>query len=95
MMRWDFGAVYKEIRESKGLSQKEVVGDRISRQSLISFEKGDSTPRYETMDYLLRQIDMSFAEFEYICHYYHPFTINLYLIFIYFLKQLVYNTFSH
>lgn len=72
MMRWDFGAVYKEIRESKGLSQKEVVGDRISRQSLISFDKGDSTPRYETMDYLLRQIDMSFAEFEYICHYYHP-----------------------
>lgn len=71
-MRWDFGAVYKEIRESKGLSQKEVVGDRMSRQSLISFEKGGSTPRYETMDYLLRQIDMSFAEFEYICHYYQP-----------------------
>ena len=71
-MRWDIGAVYKEIRKSKGLSQKQVAGELISRQSLISFEKGESTPRYETMEYLLRQIDMSFAEFEYICNYYQP-----------------------
>ncbi|MGT2800901.1 helix-turn-helix domain-containing protein [Streptococcus marmotae] len=71
-MRWDIGKVYKEIRKSKGLSQKAVVGNDISRQSLISFEKGESTPRYETMEYLLRQIDMSFAEFEYICNQYQP-----------------------
>lgn len=69
-MRWDIGKVYKEIRESKGLSQKAVVGTGISRQSLISFEKGESMPRYETMDYLLRQINMDFAEFEYICNHY-------------------------
>lgn len=69
-MRWDIGKVYKEIRESKGLSQKAVAGTGISRQSLISFEKGESMPRYETMDYLLRQINMDFAEFEYICNHY-------------------------
>ncbi|HEL0624208.1 TPA: helix-turn-helix transcriptional regulator [Streptococcus equi subsp. zooepidemicus] len=71
-MRWDFGAVYKEIRENKGLSQQAVVGEVISRQTLISFEKGESTPRYETVMFLLRQIDMTFGEFEYICNGYHP-----------------------
>lgn len=69
-MRWDIGKVYKQIRESKGLKQTEVVGKAISRQALISFEKGESIPRYETMHFLLQQLDMDFAEFDYICNYY-------------------------
>lgn len=26
-MRWDFGKVYKDIRQSKGLTQEEICGD--------------------------------------------------------------------
>ena len=33
-MRYDFGKVYKEIRESKGLTQEEVCGGVLSRTSL-------------------------------------------------------------
>ena len=71
-MRYDFGKVYKEIRESKGLTQEEVCGDVISRTSLSKIESGKVTPKYENMEFLLRQINMSFEEFDYICHLYQP-----------------------
>ena len=71
-MRYDFGKVYKEIRESKGLTQEEVCGNILSRTSLSKIESGKATPKYENMEFLLRQINMSFEEFEYICHLYKP-----------------------
>ena len=71
-MRYDFGKVYKEIRESKGLTQEEVCGNVISRTSLSKIESGKVTPKYENMEFLLRQINMSFEEFEYICQLYQP-----------------------
>ena len=71
-MRYDFGNVYKEIRESKGLTQEEVCGNGLSRTSLSKFESGKATPKYENMEFLLRQINMSFEEFEYICQLYQP-----------------------
>ena len=71
-MRYDFGKVYKEIRESKGLTQEEVCGDVLSRTSLSKIETGKATPKYENMDFLLRQMNMSFEEFDYICHLYQP-----------------------
>ena len=71
-MRYDFGKVYKDIRESKGLTQEEVCGNGLSRTSLSKFESGKATPKYENMEFLLRQINMSFEEFEYICHLYQP-----------------------
>jgi len=71
-MRYDFGKVYKEIRESKGLTQEEVCGDILSRTSLSKIESGKVTPKYENMEFLLRQINMSFEEFDYICHLYQP-----------------------
>ena len=71
-MRYDFGKVYKEIRESKGLTQEEVCGNVISRTSLSKIESGKVTPKYENMEFLLRQINMSFEEFNYICHLYQP-----------------------
>ena len=71
-MRYDFGNVYKEIRESKGLTQEEVCGGVLSRTSLSKIESGKTTPKYENMEFLLRQINMSFEEFEYICHLYYP-----------------------
>ncbi len=66
------GKVYKEIRESKGLTQEEVCGSVLSRTSLSKIESGKATPKYENMDFLLRQINMSFEEFDYICHLYQP-----------------------
>ena len=71
-MRYDFGKVYKDIRESKGLTQEEVCGNVLSRTSISKFESGKATPKYENMEFLLRQINMSFEEFEYICHLYKP-----------------------
>mgnify|MGYP000063317937 FL=1 len=71
-MRYDFGKVYKDIRESKGLTQEEVCGDILSRTSLSKIESGKTTPKYENMEFLLRQINMSFEEFDYICHLYQP-----------------------
>ena len=71
-MRYDFGNIYKEIRESKGLTQEEVCGNVLSRTSLSKIESGKTTPKYENMDFLLRQINMSFEEFDYICHLYQP-----------------------
>ena len=71
-MRYDFRKVYKEIRESKGLTQEEVCGDVLSRTSLSKIESGKVTPKYENMEFLLRQINMSFEEFDYICHLYQP-----------------------
>ena len=71
-MRYDFGKVYKEIRESKGLTQEEVCGNVISRTSLSKIESGKVTPKYENMEFLLRQINMSFEEFDYTCHLYQP-----------------------
>ncbi|WP_220514256.1 helix-turn-helix domain-containing protein, partial [Streptococcus pneumoniae] len=61
-MRYDFGKVYKEIRESKGLTQEEVCGGVLSRTSLSKIESGKTTPKYENMEFLLRQINMSFEE---------------------------------
>ena len=71
-MRYDFGKVYKEIRESKGLTQEEVCRGILSRTSLSKIESGKVTPKYENMEFLLRQINMSFEEFDYICHLYQP-----------------------
>lgn len=71
-MRYDFGKVYKEIRESKGLTQEEVCGGVLSRTSLSKIESGKTTPKYENMEFLLQQVNMTFEEFDYICHLYQP-----------------------
>ena len=72
IMRYDFGNVYKEIRESKGLTQEDVCGSVLSRTSLSKIESGKTTPKYENMEFLLQQINMTFEEFDYICHLYQP-----------------------
>ena len=61
-MRYDFGKVYKEIRESKGLTQEEVCGNVLSRTSLSKFESDKTTPKYENMEFLLRQIILNYFQ---------------------------------
>ncbi|MGT2845872.1 helix-turn-helix domain-containing protein [Streptococcus massiliensis] len=71
-MRWDFGQVYQKIRKSKGISQSQAAGNFCSRGHLSNIEKNKDVPSYELMEHLLRQIDMTFGEFDYICNYYKP-----------------------
>lgn len=71
-MRWDYGSVYKSIRKSKHLSQEQICGDFINRTTLSRFEKNQTIPSYELMRFLLKQVDMTFEEFEYLCNYYQP-----------------------
>ncbi|CYU35447.1 helix-turn-helix domain-containing protein [Streptococcus suis] len=71
-MRWDYGSVYKSIRKSKHLSQEQICGDYLNRTTLVRFEKNQTIPSYELMRFLLKQVDMTFEEFEYLCNYYQP-----------------------
>lgn len=71
-MRWDYGKVFKEIRQSKGLTQEEVCGDFLARSTLARIESGKVNPKFETMIFLLHQIDMTLEEFKYICNFYQP-----------------------
>lgn len=71
-MRWDYGSVYKSIRKSKHLSQEQICGDYLNRTTLVRFEKNQNIPSYELMRFLLKQVDMTFEEFEYLCNYYQP-----------------------
>lgn len=68
----DIGSIYKEIRESKNLTQAEVCKNILSRSNLASFESNRSIPSYEKMAFLLRQLDVTFEEFAYICNHYKP-----------------------
>lgn len=71
-MRWDFGTVIKEIRQAKGLTQQAICGDFLSRTTLSKIENNKEVPNLEKFGHILRQLDMSFAEFDYICRYYAP-----------------------
>ncbi|HEM4204033.1 helix-turn-helix domain-containing protein [Streptococcus suis] len=71
-MRWDYGSIYKSIRKSKHLSQEQICGDYLNRTTLVRFEKNQTIPSYELMRFLLKQVDMTFEEFEYLCNYYQP-----------------------
>ena len=68
----DIGSIYKEIRESKNLTQATVCKNILSRSNLANFESNRSIPSYEKMAFLLRQLDVTFEEFAYICNHYQP-----------------------
>ncbi|KLA48688.1 hypothetical protein P869_02550 [Ligilactobacillus ruminis S23] len=73
-MIWNFGEVYKFIRKSKGISQSDICSDELSRSTLSKIENNKLMPSFQIMDYLLKQINMTFDEFEYICNRYKPST---------------------
>lgn len=68
----NIGSIYKEIRESKNLTQSAVCKNILSRSNLANFECNKSIPSYEKMAFLLRQLDITFEEFAYICNHYKP-----------------------
>lgn len=71
-MKWNFGKIYKKIRKSKNISQSEICSDELSRSTLSKIENCKLMPSYQTMDYLLKQINMTFDEFNYLCNEYSP-----------------------
>jgi len=71
-MRWDFGQIYKSIRLGKGLSQKDVCHDQINRTTLSRIENDNQNTSFESMQYLLDQINVSWDEFQYICNEFQP-----------------------
>lgn len=71
-MKWDYGTVLRTIRKSKGMSQQTVCGDFLSRTTLSRIENNKEYPSIHHFAHILRQLDMSFAEFDYICHAYQP-----------------------
>lgn len=68
IMRWDFGKVYKTIRTGKGLSQKDVCHNQINRTTLSRIENDNQNTSFESMQYLLDQVNVSWDEFQYICN---------------------------
>ncbi|MGT2829747.1 helix-turn-helix domain-containing protein [Streptococcus hillyeri] len=72
MLRWDYGKLYKEIRKSKGLTQEDICANVFARSTLTRIESGTVIPKFDTMIFLLNQIDMTLEEFEYICNLYYP-----------------------
>lgn len=74
LLTWNFGQIYKEIRKAKGISQKEICTDFLSRSTLSKIENNKLMPSFQTMNFLLTQINMSFDEFNYICNQYEPDT---------------------
>ncbi|EKZ0149997.1 helix-turn-helix transcriptional regulator, partial [Enterococcus faecalis] len=49
VVKWNFGKVYKEVRESKGISQKKICHEALSRTTLSKLENCKIMPSYQTM----------------------------------------------
>lgn len=62
----DFGKTYKKIREAKNLTQDKICKKTISRTTLSKFENSNLYPSFQTMQFLLNQINVSFDEFLFI-----------------------------
>ncbi|ASB97787.1 helix-turn-helix domain-containing protein [Streptococcus equi] len=73
-MRWDYGKIYQAIRKSKGLTQEKICGDFLARSTLARIESGQVIPKFDTMIFLLNQLNMTLEEFRYVCNTYHPST---------------------
>ena len=71
-MRWDFGTILQGIRKAKGITQSQVCGNQLARPTLSKIENNREIPNVENFDFILRQLDMTYAEFDYICHAYRP-----------------------
>lgn len=62
----EYGAILREIRIRKGLSQKEVYTGIISKSYAIEFEKGKHVMRVDLLIQILERISMEIDEFMYV-----------------------------
>ncbi|SUO80028.1 Rgg/GadR/MutR family transcriptional activator [Streptococcus equinus] len=61
------GKCFNLLRESKGLSQKEIAGEVISIAQLSRFERGVSNINTDTLYHCLENMNVSIAEFQCVC----------------------------
>ena len=69
-MENNLGKCFKLLRESKGLSQKEIAGEVISIAQLSRFERGVSNINADTLYQCLENMNVSIAEFQCVCRNY-------------------------
>lgn len=62
----DDGTLYKKLRYSRNISQKELCKYKLSRTTLSKFENKKINLSFSNFDYLLNSIDISLDEFKYI-----------------------------
>lgn len=63
-----FGETLKFLRQSRGLKQECLTKDLISRTSISQIENQKQLPSYDMALFLIDNLDLSIAEFEYIKH---------------------------
>lgn len=61
-----YGEVFREIRESRNLSLKHVVGDKMSIPQLSKFERGETDLTIAKFIYALEKVGMTLEEFEFV-----------------------------
>ncbi len=69
-MEKNLGKSFKMLRESKGLSQKEIAGEIISIAQLSRFERGVSNITADTLYDCLENMNVSIEEFQCVCRNY-------------------------
>ena len=62
----EFGAAFRQIRLSKGLTLKQLATDQVSVSQLSQFERGLSRLSVDRFDGLLKAMQVSYAEFDLI-----------------------------
>jgi transcriptional regulator with XRE-family HTH domain len=62
-INFDVGAFFKEIRRTRGYTQKDAGGDYISKSQLSRFENGETILTAEKLYYAITQISMTPNEF--------------------------------
>lgn len=66
----NFGEIFKALRESRNLTQNQVVGEEFTSAALSMFESGKSDITLSKFFYILKRIGVSLEEFEYIANNY-------------------------
>lgn len=61
----EIGAIIKEARLSKKMTQNEVVGDFITRNMLSLIENGTATPSIRTLQYLAAKLQIPMSQFSF------------------------------
>ena len=63
MNEGDLGARVRELRLKRGLTQKELAGDRITRNMLSLIESGNASPSVQTLLWLAERLDAPIGYF--------------------------------
>src|SRR5438105_4871959 len=53
------GLRIREARTDKGMSQKDLVGERFSKSYISSIERGKITPSLKALEYIARRLEVS------------------------------------